>query len=119
VGGIKFDNTGKTTARIPLLGDIPLLGAAFGSTNTTKSTSTLYVFITPRIMTDPNFYDLKLLTRGPQAEMELPADVPELSPSVIRLNAPRRIPARIEEPEIDLEDAGLGMDAGPTEGLGR
>ncbi len=80
VGGIKVDNISNTIVKVPLLGDIPLIGHAFRDTRKINNSSTLYVFITPRIMTDPNFYDLKLFSRGPQSEAELERDIPEMQP---------------------------------------
>lgn len=85
VGGIKVDNISDTVVKVPLLGDIPLVGHAFRDTQKTNNSSTLYVFITPRIMTDPNFYDLKLFSQGPQSEMELEDDIPSMEPVRIDL----------------------------------
>lgn len=101
VGGIKVDDTRDTIVKIPLLGDIPLLKHAFRDTRKVKNSSTLYVFITPRIMTDPNFYDLKLYTKGPQSRMGLEQNIPDLEPVRIELTpawgapapAPRTEPA--------------------------
>ena len=38
--------------KIPLLGDIPFLGALFRSTSDTKKRTNLLIFVTPRIVTD-------------------------------------------------------------------
>lgn len=84
VGGITVSNLRNTVRRIPLLGDIPGLGHLFRDTSQIKTNSVIYVFITPRIMTDPNFYDLKLLTEGPQARVEVDQGVPDLEPAVIK-----------------------------------
>lgn len=85
VGGIEVDNTLNTVVRVPLLGDIPLVGHLFRDTNKGRTKSLLYVFITPRILTDPNFQDLRLLTRGPQAKAGLDPLTPPLSPSRIEM----------------------------------
>jgi general secretion pathway protein D len=85
VGGIRVDSKTNTVARVPLLGDIPILGYLFRDTSITKSNTRLYVFITPRIMRDPNFRDLTLLTKGPQAESGLGPDVPDLKPAFIEM----------------------------------
>ncbi|RMH14388.1 MAG: hypothetical protein D6695_01425 [Planctomycetota bacterium] len=102
VGGISVDNTRNTVVKVPLLGDIPLFGHLFRDTSKSKSRTLLYIFITPRIMTDPNFQDLRLLTRGPQATAEINTELPPLSPSRIELAAPVRVPAR-EPDEADSE----------------
>ena len=86
VGGITVENAQETIAKIPLLGDIPLIGLLFSDTNTSSSNSILYIFITPRIMTDPNFADLKLLTEGPQAYLNEGEKVsrPKVEPLMMR-----------------------------------
>jgi len=83
IGGITVDNVRNTIAKIPLLGDIPLVGELFKDRSKIDTKSKLYVFLTPRIMTDPNFMDLKLLSEGPYAESELDPIVPELQSAII------------------------------------
>lgn len=83
VGGFTLDNVGKTVIKVPLIGDIPLVGLLFQDRNTQDQKTSLYIFLTPRILRDENFSDLKLLTRGPQAESKLRQDVPPLSMMVI------------------------------------
>src|SRR5262249_34823023 len=85
VGGIKFDQKTSTIAKIPLIGDIPLLGYLFRDTNYNNSNSRLYVFITPRIFRDANFRDPQLYTRGPAREAGIEPDYPELRPAKIEL----------------------------------
>ena len=87
IGGITVDNVRNTVAKIPLLGDIPIVGELFKDRSKIDSKSKLYVFLTPRIMTDPNFLDLKLLSEGPYAETELDPQVPELESAVIGASA--------------------------------
>lgn len=93
VGGLVVDAKSKTVAKIPLLGDIPLLGLLFQDRSTGNRKTVLYVFLTPRILRDPTFNDLKLLTRGPQASVDLDPDVPELQPSTIEIVTPSGNPA--------------------------
>lgn len=94
VGGIVVDADSNTKARVPLLGEIPLLGWLFGDTGKTKTSTRLYIFITPRILRDNNFRDLLLLTRGPQAEAKIDGDVPALRPAMIDLLDPAAGPAK-------------------------
>lgn len=105
VGGIKVNDTRNTVVKVPLLGDIPIVGLLFRDTNKISSDQVLYIFITPRILNDRNFADLRLLTRGPQEFAGLDADLPELEPTVIELiNTPvwgqdeDIIPVSIDEP---------------------
>lgn len=83
IGGITIDNVRDTVVKVPLLGDIPLIGELFKNTSKINTKSKLYVFLTPRIMTDPNFIDLKLMSEGPYAEMDLDPRVPDLEPAII------------------------------------
>lgn len=80
VGGITVDDARNTVVKIPLLGDIPLLGPLFSDTNKTSSSSLLYIFITPKILVDPDFRDLRLMTKGPQYEAGVSDDLPPLMP---------------------------------------
>lgn len=83
VGGFKLKRDAKTENKIPVLGDIPLIGALFKNYNKTERHATIYVFITPKVMRDALGEDLRLATRGPMAEMEIDPDVPAMEPSVI------------------------------------
>lgn len=80
VGGINVQDIREERTGIPLLMDIPLLGALFADTTEISSESLLYIFITPRIMRDDNFRDLRLLTEGPQARVDLTDEMPSLAP---------------------------------------
>lgn len=88
VGGLVVDSKSKTIAKIPFLGDIPLLGLLFQDRSTGNRKTVLYVFLTPKILRDPTFNDLKLLTRGPQDRVNLDLDVPDLVPSTAEIVAP-------------------------------
>jgi len=69
IGGIMQDNDLYATARVPILGKIPILGAAFGSTSITKTKTELIILMTPRVIYDENEIkdaseDLKSRLRG-------------------------------------------------------
>jgi general secretion pathway protein D len=50
LGGLIQEAEERGRQRIPVLGDIPVLGALFGSTSTAQRRTELIVFITPRVM---------------------------------------------------------------------
>jgi general secretion pathway protein D len=50
LGGLMRDNQSEATSKIPILGDIPILGWLFKSTRTTTSKTNLMIFITPHIV---------------------------------------------------------------------
>ncbi|SIP87024.1 type IV pilus assembly protein PilQ [Aromatoleum tolulyticum] len=52
IGGVFEEEETTTVNRVPLLGEIPYLGALFRSTNTQSSRRELLVFLTPRIVSD-------------------------------------------------------------------
>jgi general secretion pathway protein D len=53
IGGMTEDNSGEGIYKVPLLGDIPLLGWLFKSKSRTGERNNLFVFITPRIIQKP------------------------------------------------------------------
>lgn len=116
VGGLKFKNSGETIIKLPLLGDIPLFGHLFRDTTMRDDVTTLYIFLTPRILDDPNFNDLMLLTRGPQAEMLLDPNMPMLTPIAIdasdsgrlRTGANTARPGLVVPPAAPTTPAGQG-----------
>lgn len=51
LGGLMKETTGLTVNKVPLLGDIPLIGHLFKSTSKTKKKTELIVLVTPTILT--------------------------------------------------------------------
>jgi type IV pilus assembly protein PilQ len=52
IGGIYIQEERKTVTKVPLLGDIPILGHLFKRNDTTDNRRELLVFVTPKIMND-------------------------------------------------------------------
>ncbi len=52
LGGLIKDEVQETLRKVPLLGDIPILGRLFRSTGTSVNKTNLYVFIKPTIIRD-------------------------------------------------------------------
>lgn len=50
IGGIYSDEELSTIDKVPLLGDIPVIGHLFRSNSTTKEETELLIFVTPRIV---------------------------------------------------------------------
>ena len=50
VGGIYEEENSNGVSKVPLLGDIPVLGNLFKSRSRTEARRELLIFITPRIM---------------------------------------------------------------------
>jgi type II secretory pathway component GspD/PulD (secretin) len=56
IGGLKKDERTKTVKKIPILGDIPLLGLAFRNIQDETKTTDLVILLTPHIITGENPY---------------------------------------------------------------
>mgnify|MGYP001816566546 FL=1 len=52
LGGLIADEVSDTQSKVPLLGDIPVIGFLFRTENTTKSKQNLMVFLRPTILRD-------------------------------------------------------------------
>ena len=52
LGGVYEQTQGKTTRRVPLLADIPILGVLFRNSVETNDKSELLIFVTPKIIKD-------------------------------------------------------------------
>lgn len=50
IGGLIEDSTADTRNKVPVLGDIPLLGMAFRNRNTSLGKTEIAIFLTPRII---------------------------------------------------------------------
>jgi len=55
LGGIYQQRTSRDVTKVPLLGDIPYLGALFRTTNDQSTKSELLIFVTPRIVMQTKF----------------------------------------------------------------
>lgn len=53
LGGILFQQDSVTNRKVPLLGDIPLLGILFSHNETTATNNEMLVFITPYVIDEP------------------------------------------------------------------
>ncbi|HRT52100.1 MAG TPA: secretin N-terminal domain-containing protein [Anaerohalosphaeraceae bacterium] len=62
VGGLQTIDESENVDKVPLLGDLPIVGFAFKNTMIKKDYKTTYLFITPTIMQDEDFSDLRSST---------------------------------------------------------
>ncbi|MHC4755354.1 MAG: hypothetical protein ACYTBP_12605, partial [Planctomycetota bacterium] len=74
LGGLRKKETKKTTNKVPLLGDLPLIGNIFKAEAEDTVNSELVVFITPSIVEKPEMTETELLQyketdfEGPEPE---------------------------------------------------
>ncbi len=55
VGGLDNDNTSQVMTKVPLLGDIPGLGALFRSSDKQRTKQNLLIFVTPTIVSESDY----------------------------------------------------------------
>jgi len=53
IGGLIDETENTTDYKVPLLGDIPILGHLFRSTSSSLDKKNLYIFLTPHIIENP------------------------------------------------------------------
>ena len=53
ISGLIREDTSRIESKVPILGDIPLLGWLFRSSSDVQKRTNLLIFVTPRIVTDP------------------------------------------------------------------
>jgi general secretion pathway protein D len=75
IGGMMEDRKTDTIRKVPLLGDIPWLGALFRHTKTTQTKTELLIFITPHVARVPD--DLKPMSESEEAGAKVTRDAVE------------------------------------------
>lgn len=68
VGGLMRNQKIETETKVPILGDIPLLGWFFKNKTSENSKTNLLIFITPKVVTEAD--KIRALTEEKQAEMK-------------------------------------------------
>jgi len=115
IGGLVIDSDSETVVRVPLLGDIPLVGHLFRDTREDGSKTTLYVFLKPRVLLEPTLNDYRLLTEGPQAVSGLTTDIPEFPP--IMMSSTFSAPSGEPAPSLDNSGPRIGLPSETNPGI--
>jgi len=89
VGGMITDSRSETTVKVPLLGDIPLLGTLFRDRDSRRGKQELVLLITPHVLTTPE--EAESVSR--QRLGELASSDGPLEPYLEALDASRSAPA--------------------------
>ncbi|MFY0530045.1 hypothetical protein ACN28I_45050 [Archangium gephyra] len=115
IGGIMQERTLESVAKVPILGDVPLLGHLFRQTNKRKTKTNLLLFLTPHIIRDQSdfrrIFERKMAERqqfveqfyGQVAGYDVPVDFSRKSGPLGRM---RRVIATEEQ---KLENGGPGQ----------
>ena len=93
IGGLVKDQVSETVRKVPLLGDIPFLGALFRRTESTKSQTELLVFLTPQVVRNPQeLADLSRQLRGEMQRLDAAVEKGLLLQHLNQLEKTRAIP---------------------------
>ncbi|MFG0258594.1 MAG: type II secretion system protein GspD [Phycisphaerales bacterium JB043] len=107
IGGLTLETKTESISKIPILGDIPIIKHLFRSQTKNTQESALYVFITPRVLKDPTFTDLRLLTRGPAEFMEVDlGETPPLQPAMMSIVETRTSISRASDNSTSAPESG-------------
>jgi len=101
-GGVIEDQSSETNDGIPFLKDLPILGALFRSTETTKRKTNLYFFLTPHILQAEDFSDLAKLTF--LKKLEAAKYIGHQRLKIIDPSWKGRDEIRLDDPETTIED---------------
>jgi general secretion pathway protein D len=69
IGGLLSDSKNDVDSKVPLLGDIPIIGAAFRRQNHSHVKSELLIFLTPHVVKTPD--DLDQISQSEQQRLNL------------------------------------------------
>lgn len=112
VGGFRFEELSESIDKIPLIGDIPLVGELFRSTQKRDQSRVIYVFITPTVISETGQRDLRLLTEGPLRDSDIELGQRTLEPAMIPLSS-----VRLRDVRPDL-DASASARSSASDGSG-
>ncbi len=113
LGGLMRDGVIESASRVPILGDLPLVGALFRSTTSTNVKTELLVFLTPHIVRTPG--DAARLTES--EKLRLPTIPRSLRKEPTGVEEPTYWPPDVEalEPETPGSQAVEEEPAAPEE----
>jgi general secretion pathway protein D len=77
IGGLIREDKQKLTKKIPLLGDLPLIGKFFRSRKTVKNKTNLLIFITPHIVDQSE--DMRIISQKMESRSEIAEDAAEFT----------------------------------------
>jgi general secretion pathway protein D len=107
IGGIIGDDVQDSQYKVPLLGDIPLLGWLFKSESQSIKRVNLYIFITPRIIRNPAEALAITKEKRDQAkyhhEKGFTEDTLQYKEDTIEVLRERHVPANLREEEVEQD----------------
>ena len=111
IGGLTGRRKLENITKIPLLGDLPLLGQAFRRTVTEDTETTIFLFVKASILREASFQDLEDETRD--ARSSIPADLKTIDPQMSEEEAIREV-LRLRELQQRRAEEKAQLEAGRT-----
>ncbi len=101
-GGVIEDQSSETNDGIPILKDLPIIGALFRSTENTNRKTNLYFFLTPHILNEEDFSDLAKLTF--EKKLEASKYIGHQRMKIVDPSWKGREELHLDDPEATIED---------------
>jgi general secretion pathway protein D len=101
IGGLMQDSKSVTHSQIPVLGDIPLLGALFRHEEKADDKTELMIFVTPYVINTPDDLARMSVDEASRAQLSTGAFTPVIRNNYIDPNAPGvqgSVPAEVGQP---------------------
>lgn len=108
IGGLLNSQDGKTVTKIPLLGDIPIIGQFFRHTQKTRDNRELLILITPTLVSDDTPVAMSQRMKGSYEDNE------RYLRNAERVNVNTPVKPGTEQQETDLFGGKPGDDNGDT-----
>jgi general secretion pathway protein D len=108
LGGLMQDSVSEGVSKVPILGDIPFIGALFRSETRQRNKTNLMIFIRPHVMRSADSYqsisqDRYEYIRGAQTESQMPSRwaLPDMvAPTLPEMTQGHSAPAVTKPPEM-------------------
>ncbi|WP_443795744.1 type II and III secretion system protein family protein [Dialister hominis] len=108
IGGLLNSQDGKTVTKIPLLGDIPIIGQFFRHTRKTRDNRELLILITPTLVSDETPVSMSQRMKGSYEDNE------RYLRNAERVNVNTPVKPGTEQQETDIFGGKPGNDNGDT-----
>ena len=70
IGGLARESDSLAVDKVPILGDLPVIGRLFQARTSTKTRSNLYIFLTAHILRSDDFRELRDISNQARDEMQ-------------------------------------------------
>jgi type II secretory pathway component GspD/PulD (secretin) len=118
IGGLIQESTQHQETKIPILGDLPLIGRAFRNQNTTSTRNELIIVVTPHVLSGSAATTVPGSAAPPGMVLPTPQALPTLPPNAAFPSPPARtptpVPARSATPVASAKPSPGGATPNPS-----